>query len=283
MPEDNSNVALLSEGQCGRLATLRLPGTPARLGRRLQAVLAVVIIADILDLMDSTITNIAAPTIVRNIGGGESLIKWLGASYALALGVLLVVGGRLGDRYGQRRIFLIGIAGFTLASLGCGLSVDPTMLIAFRLVQGGFGALLIPQGLSILVASLRREQMPTVFAVFGPVMAGAALAGPIVAGFIISANVAGLTWRPIFLINIVLGTFGFLAALRVLPDVPPSSTAPIDGLGAGSPRRRHAGPAVRPDRGLDRRLDPGADSQHCSGRSCCSVVSSFVSARKPTH
>ncbi len=231
MPEDDSNVALLSEGQL--MPDGPPSGNPARLGRRLQAVLAVVVIADILDLMDSTITNIAAPTIVRNIGGGESLIKWLGASYALALGVLLVVGGRLGDRYGQRRIFLIGIAGFTLASLGCGLSVDPTMLIAFRLVQGGFGALLIPQGLSILVASLRREQMPTVFAVFGPVMAGAALAGPIVAGFIISANVAGLTWRPIFLINIVLGAFGFLAALRVLPDVPPSSTAPIDGLGAG--------------------------------------------------
>src|SRR6202044_1164740 len=127
---------------------------PSRLTWRLRIILAIVIIADVLDLMDSTITNIAAPTIVRDIGGGESGIKWLGASYALAMGVPLGVGGRLGDRYGQRRVFLIGIAGFTLASLGCGLSVDPTMLIAFRLVQGGFGALLIPQGLSILVASL---------------------------------------------------------------------------------------------------------------------------------
>ena len=88
-------------------------------------ILAVVLLADVLDLMDSTITNIAAPTIVRDIGGGQSLIKWLGASYALAMGVLLVVGGRLGDRYGQRRIFLVGIAGFTLASLGCGLSRRP--------------------------------------------------------------------------------------------------------------------------------------------------------------
>ena len=232
MPEANSSVGVLSDGPVVPDGP-STPGNPARLGRRLQAVLAVVVIADVLDLMDSTITNIAAPTIVREIGGGESLIKWLGASYALALGVLLVVGGRLGDRYGQRRVFLIGIAGFTLASLGCGLSADPTMLIACRLVQGGFGALLIPQGLSILVACLSREQMPTVFAVFGPVMAGAALAGPIVAGFIISADIAGLTWRPIFLINIVLGTFGFLAALKVLPDVPPSSNSPIDALGAG--------------------------------------------------
>src|SRR5271168_1446409 len=160
MPPADTDAALRSGRNAGP-DDAAAPGNPARLGGRLRAVLAVVIIADVLDLMDSTITNIAAPTIVRDIGGGEALIKWLGASYALALGVLLVVGGRLGDRYGQRRIFLIGIAGFTLASLGCGLSVDPTMLIACRLVQGGFGALLIPQGLSILVAVLSREQMPT--------------------------------------------------------------------------------------------------------------------------
>src|SRR5215831_14725971 len=113
----------------------------ARLSPRLWALLAVVLIADVLDLMDATITNIAAPTIVREIGGAESLIKWLGASYALAMGVLLVVGGRLGDRYGKRRVFLVSIAGFTLASLACGLAADPVMLIAARLLQGGFGAL----------------------------------------------------------------------------------------------------------------------------------------------
>lgn len=87
-------------------------------------ILAAVLIADALDLMDSTLTNIAAPTIAANLGGGELLIKWLGSAYSLALGVLLVVGGRLGDRYGQRRTFLIGIAGFTFASLVCGLAPD---------------------------------------------------------------------------------------------------------------------------------------------------------------
>jgi MFS family permease len=132
---------------------------PTRLTPRLRAILAVVIIADILDLMDSTITNIAAPSIVQNIGGGESLIKWLGASYALAIGVLLVIGGRLGDRYGKRRLFLIGIAGFTVASALCGLSVNSTMIVIGRLIQGGFGALLIPQGMSILVATFSRDQL----------------------------------------------------------------------------------------------------------------------------
>jgi len=206
---------------------------PSRLTPRLRLILAIVLIADILDLMDSTITNIAAPTIVRDIGGGESLIKWLGASYALAMGVLLVVGGRLGDRYGQRRVFLVGIAGFTFASLWCGLSADPAMLIAGRLVQGGFGALLIPQGFGILIAAFSREQMPRAFSAFGPVMGASAVVGPIVAGLIISANIAGLGWRPIFLINIVLGTTGFVAAQRLLPRDQQVTRVSIDGLGAG--------------------------------------------------
>jgi EmrB/QacA subfamily drug resistance transporter len=204
----------------------------ARLTPRLRLILILVILADVLDLMDSTITNIAAPTIVRDIGGGESLIKWLGASYALAMGVLLVVGARLGDRYGKRRMFLIGIAGFTLASLAAGLSVDPVMLITARLAQGGFGALLIPQGIGLLIGAFNRDQMRTAFSVFGPVMGASAIVGPILAGFIISANIGGLTWRPIFLINIVLGVVGFIVALRVLPRDEPTDAVFIDGLGA---------------------------------------------------
>jgi EmrB/QacA subfamily drug resistance transporter len=206
---------------------------PTRLTRRLRIILAIVLVADVLDLMDSTITNIAAPTIVRDIGGGEALIKWLGASYALAMGVLLVVGGRLGDRYGRRRTFLVGIAGFVTASLLCGLSVSPTMLIGARLGQGAFGALLIPQGISIVTATFSRAQLPSAFSVFGPVMGVSAVLGPIVAGFIIDADLGGLTWRPIFLINIVLGTAGFAAALRFLPHDAPDAHVVIDGLGAG--------------------------------------------------
>jgi EmrB/QacA subfamily drug resistance transporter len=209
------------------------PASSARMTTRLRLILILVILADVLDLMDSTITNIAAPTIARDIGGGESLIKWLGASYALAMGVLLVVGARLGDRYGKRRMFLVGIVGFTLASLAAGTSVDPVMLITARLFQGGFGALLIPQGIGLLIASFNREQMRGAFSVFGPVMGASAILGPILAGFIISANIGGLSWRPIFLINIVLGTAGFVAALRVLPkDEQPTERVLIDGLGA---------------------------------------------------
>src|SRR5215468_7056685 len=121
--------------------------SPAGSAKLMWAILGVVLVADLLDLLDATITNIAAPTIVAHLGGGPALVKWLGAAYALAMGTLLVVGGRLGDRYGQRRLFLLGMTGFTLASAACGLALNPVMLITARILPGGLGALMIPQGI----------------------------------------------------------------------------------------------------------------------------------------
>ncbi|MEW2395791.1 MFS transporter [Streptomyces sp. NPDC046862] len=205
----------------------------SRLTPRQWAILAVILAAAALDLMDSTITNIAAPTIVRELGGGESLVKWLGASYALALGVLLVVGGRLGDRFGKRRVFLIGMAGFGITSLLCAISFDPAMLIGARFLQGAFGALLIPQGIGILIATFSRAQFPTAASMFGPVLGGAAIVGPIFAGFLIGADLWGLTWRPMFLINILLCAAGLIAGWLILPKDTSLQPVAIDGLGSG--------------------------------------------------
>ncbi|WP_228542187.1 MFS transporter [Nocardia sp. XZ_19_369] len=199
---------------------------------RMWAILAVILAADILDLLDATITNIAAPTIAADLRGGQALIQWLGASYALALGVLLVVGGRLGDRFGKRRLFLIGLAGFTVASVACGLAFDPVSIIVARLVQGAFGALLIPQGFGILTAVFPREQLGKAFSVFGPALGLSAVGGPIVAGLLIDADLFDLGWRAMFLINIGLGGAAFAAAYRLLPPDTGDRTIAIDGLGA---------------------------------------------------
>ncbi|WP_328830816.1 MFS transporter [Streptomyces sp. NBC_00252] len=196
------------------------------------AILAIVLAADVLDLLDSTITNIAAPTIARDLGGGPALVQWLGASYALALGVLLVPGGRLGDRYGRRRVFLIGLAGFVAASLACGLAPGPAFLVVARLAQGAFGALLIPQGFGILGATWPRERIGQAFSLFGPVMGLSAVGGPILAGFLMDADLGGLGWRPMFLINLLLGGAALLAALRLLPHDTGDGTAPVDGPGS---------------------------------------------------
>lgn len=206
---------------------------PASLSsRRMWAILVVVLIADALDLLDATITNIAAPTIVGDIGGGPALIKWLGSAYALSLGTLLVVGGRLGDKFGQRTLFLIGMSGFTLASAGAGLSLDPTMMIIARLFQGAFGALLIPQGIAIVTKNFTREMRAKAFSAFGPMLGIAGLGGPVLAGFIINADIAGLSWRPMFLINIVLGGIGLVAAMRVLPHDGGDASTHVDVAGS---------------------------------------------------
>ncbi|WEB45113.1 MFS transporter [Streptomyces yunnanensis] len=199
---------------------------------RRRAILAVILAAEVLDLIDATLTNLAAPTITASLRGGPSLVQWLGASYALALGVLLVVGGRLGDKLGRRRVFLTGLAGFTAASVVCGLAVSPAMLITARLVQGAFGALLIPQGFGILGAVFPRDQIGRAFSAFGPVLGLSAVGGPILAAALIDTDPFGLGWRSMFLINIVLGGAALLAAHRLLPRDTGDRTVAIDTAGS---------------------------------------------------
>lgn len=201
--------------------------------RMMWAILGLVLLADGLDMIDSTVTNIAAPTIAGHLGGGEVLIKWLGTAYMLAMGVLLVVGGRLGDRFGRRRLFLVGMAGFTAASAVAGLAPSPAVLIAGRIAQGAFGALLIPQGMAIMTATFSREMLTKAFGLFGPLLGVATVGGPVLAGFIIDADLFGLSWRPIFLVNLVLGGVGLAVAARILPRDEGDRATAVDGWGAG--------------------------------------------------
>jgi MFS family permease len=143
-------------------------------------VFAVVLLADVMDLVDSTVTNVGGPAIRGDLGGGATLLQWLGAAYTLAFAVLLATGARLGDVYGRRRLFLIGASGFTAASAACALAWSPDVLIALRAVQGAFGALMIPQGFGMMKETLADDELPTAFAVFGPVMGVSAVLGPII-------------------------------------------------------------------------------------------------------
>ncbi|MEU8431460.1 MFS transporter [Streptomyces sp. NPDC029216] len=214
-------------------AATELPAAPAdpadpAVYRRRWAVLAVVLFASVLDLLDATITNIAAPAIASDLNGGNGLVQWLGASYALAMGVLLVVGGRLGDKYGRRRLFLIGLTGFTLASAACGLAFGPASVIAFRLLQGAFGALVIPQGFGILGAVFPRREIGKAFGVFAPCLGLSAIGGPVLAGFLIE----DFGWRSMFLINIGLGGLAVVLAVRLLPRDGGDRTVTVDGIGS---------------------------------------------------
>jgi EmrB/QacA subfamily drug resistance transporter len=180
-------------------------------------VFAVVIAANIMDLMDATIVNVAGPSIRAALGGSASTLQWLPAGYTLAFAVFLITGARLGDMFGRRRLFLIGSAGFTLMSAACALAPSPGVLIAFRVLQGSFGALMIPQGFGMLKEVFDEEEMTKVFGAFGPMMGLSILAAPILAGALVEANLWGIGWRLVFLINVPIGIVAFAGAVRVLP------------------------------------------------------------------
>jgi EmrB/QacA subfamily drug resistance transporter len=191
-------------------------------------ILAVVLAAEILDLLDATVVNVAAPSIRDDLGGAVSTIQWIAAGYTLAFGVLLVVGGRLGDRWGRRRMFLIGAVGFTVASVACAAATSTQMLISFRVLQGALGAVLIPQGLGVIKAVFPPDQLGKAFGAFGPVVGLSAVCGPILAGALIEADAWGTGWRMIFLINLPLGLAAVYGAARWMPADPPRPGVVID-------------------------------------------------------
>ena len=173
-----------------RQPTTPVAEPPAPLSeRRMWMILLVVLIADALDMLDASITNIAAPTIVADIGGGPGLIKWLGASYALTLGTLLVVGGRLGDKFGQRRSSSSAwpASPWPRPLPGCTRPGDDHRR------QAGPGRLRCPAhpaGLAIMTKNFSREMRAKAFGAFGPMLGVAGLGGPVLAGFIIRADIA---------------------------------------------------------------------------------------------
>ncbi|MFF7356288.1 MFS transporter [Streptomyces filipinensis] len=181
------------------------------------AALFVILAAEVMDLLDAVVTNIAGPSMRADLGGGASTLQWLAAAYTLSMAVGLVTGGRLGDIHGRRRMFLVGAAGFTVGSLLCALSVSPEMLIAARVVQGLFGAVMLPQGLGMIKEMFPPQESQKAFGMFGPVMGLSAVCGPILAGWLVDADYFGTGWRMIFLINLPLGVAAFLGALRYLP------------------------------------------------------------------
>jgi EmrB/QacA subfamily drug resistance transporter len=194
-------------------------------------VLWLVLGAEIVDLLDTTVVNIAAPSIHRALGGSDSMIQWIGAGYTLAFAVMLITGGRLGDIFGRKRMFLIGAIGFGLASVLCATAQDPAMLITARVLQGGLGAMMIPQGFGILKSVFPPEETGKAFGAFGPVMGLSAVGGPILAGALIDADWFGTGWRMIFLINVPIILFTVLGSLRFMPSVQPTSDRPRLDLG----------------------------------------------------
>src|SRR5438552_10744532 len=168
-------------------------------------------------LLDTTIVNVAIPAMSTGLNMTLDQILWVLNAYILVYAVLLITAGRLGDLYGQRNLFAIGLFIFTVASALCGFAQDPTQLIAARILQGVGGALLTPQTLAILTTIFPPERRGAAFGIWGGVAGLATVAGPTVGGAIITY----IDWRWIFFINVPVGIGGLIAIFAIVPDLRP--------------------------------------------------------------
>ncbi|MFF4380303.1 MFS transporter [Kitasatospora sp. NPDC001547] len=196
-------------------ATPPVPAAPAPVPKGL---LPVVLTATFMTALDIFVVNVALPSLQSDLGAGPAAVQWVMAGFSLALAAGLVTAGRLGDRYGRRRVFGLGLALFTLASAACGLAPTAATLVGARVLQGLSAALMGPQVLAILRTAFSGAAQARAFARYGLTMGVGAVFGQLIGGLLIRADLFGLGWRSCFLINLPIGLAALLLVRRSLPE-----------------------------------------------------------------
>lgn len=198
-------------------------------------ILAVALAIGFMALLDVTIVNVALPSIREGLGASAAGVQWVISGYALTFGLTLVAGGRLGDAYGRRRLMLVGLTGFILASAAVGLAPDEKTVIAARLLQGVAAGLLTPQNSGLIQQLFRGPERGRAFGLFGLTVSISAAAGPVVGGLIIAGLGPDYGWRAIFLVNVPIGLVALVFVARLVPGRPAPGDAggtQLDLLGA---------------------------------------------------
>ena len=190
--------------------------------------LAVVLIAGFMTLLDISIVNVGIPAISADLHATSSEIEFVIAGYALAYAVTLITGGRLGDTFGRKRLFIIGVTGFTVASAFCGLAQSGTMLVFSRVAQGLLAALMYPQILSIIQVNFGPRERPKAFGMMGGTIGLASITGPLLGGLLIQGNLFNLSWRPIFLVNVPIGIAAVVCAFVFMHESTSPSAPRLD-------------------------------------------------------
>jgi EmrB/QacA subfamily drug resistance transporter len=201
-------------------AGFHVPQGRAEADPRRWVALAVLLLANFMNLMDVTIVNVALPSLRDNLNANASQMEWVIAAYVLAFALGLLPFGRLGDIVGRTHMFLTGVTAFTLASAFCGLAPSIEWLIAARALQGLAGAMMTPQVLAIATVTFPPEERGQSFSLFGLSAGLAAVAGPIIGGLLIGADFGGLDWRPIFLVNVPIGVLAVILGWFIIPRPP---------------------------------------------------------------
>ena len=192
--------------------------------------LSVLLLAGFVTIFDLFVVNVAIPSMQADLDANFAQIGFIVAGYELAFGVLLITGGRLGDLFGRRRLFVIGMAGFTLASALCGLAPSAEFLIGARVLQGLAAALLFPQVYASIRVNFDGDDSRRAFGLLGMTLGLAAIAGQVLGGWLVHADLFGLGWRSIFLINVPIGLFA-IAAARTIPESRAPQRPALDWMG----------------------------------------------------
>lgn len=191
----------------------------------------VILVGPFLGTIDFFIANIGVPVIRRELHATFSQVELIIAGYGLSYAICLITGGRLGDIFGRRRTFLLGMAGFTLTSALCGFSANAYVLVAWRVLQGCTAAMMFPQALSYIHVTFSGSEKRLAFSLYGAMLGFGSITGQILGGFLIQANLWGLTWRPIFLINLPLGLITIVAAKALLTESKAKDAPTLDPVG----------------------------------------------------
>jgi len=185
-------------------------------------------VAAFMDLLDGTIVQVALPSIQRNLHVSDAGLQWTVSAYTLAFSLLLITGSRLGDIAGRKQTFLLGLAGFVVASTLVAAAQTPGTLIGFRALQGAAAALMLPQVLTFIQAEFDPEPRRAAFAIYGMLLALAGASGPLLGGVLVEANLAGWGWRAIFLVNVPTGLTALLLGTRLIPKSRPDRGHRLD-------------------------------------------------------
>ena len=195
-------------------------------------VLAIVVSAQFMFGVDAFIVNVAIPTIAAELNASTAQIEAVIAIYLIAYATLVVTGGRLGDIYGTRNVFIAGVAGFIVTSLWCGLARSGPELIIARLVQGATAAQMVPQVLATLHLLFADASRSRAFGIYGIVLGLAGAAGFLLGGLLVTLDLANLGWRTVFFVNVPVGALIIAAALKIMPTVPRRAGTRLDIPGA---------------------------------------------------
>ncbi|MFI7424446.1 MFS transporter [Nonomuraea sp. NPDC049684] len=204
------------------------PVSPPVTGVRRGPMLAVLLTGQVMASMDGSIVSVAAQTIRQDLHAGGTAIQLVVSGYLLTVGVLLVTCARIGDLVGQRRAFLVGLGWFTGASLLCGLAPDVGVLVLARVAQAVGAALLTPQIFALIQTHWQGDARRRAIGLYSMVLALGVALGQVVGGLVVSADLLGLSWRPVFLLNIPIGVISLAVGPRLLPPSPVDSRARLD-------------------------------------------------------